>query len=916
MTREYIESFRQAQRLRRRTPAQAASRVAPLIPVVLVLAVAALGLLVALRAPPAWSLDVGAPDDTRFVSEMLERERDHANGAMFRWTEPLAHLWLHGTEFGNFALDLHIYNDPALAGSRELRLERGGRALGSLRLAEGWRVYRVLLPGSAGDAGLDMPPLELATAPIHTPGDSLERGVPLDWVHVRPLGRAAPPWRALLLAWGLVALAGWLWQLDRALFVRQAATRGARVAALVAAAASGLVAWALADPRALAWAIPPTPWAFGLATVLLVAGALAPLRARVQSRPLALAAVALLVAGQALLATQAAVALGAGLALLALALLPGETGARSRENSKLKTQNSKLKATLPAARPLIALGLLLLIALGLRFYRLGELPYGLWRDEGRHGLEALRMLDDPSYRPAYIRGGVDLPGLGMYPFALALRIWGIHVWAMRTVTALAGALAILPLFALTRRLYGSGIGLLAAALLAFSQWDVTISRFSFPTIFDPLLQLTALWLLTVGLDRALYGGPSVAAPTTGDRRRTENGHPQGQPRTENQEPTDHGQFTQHATRNTQHAPLFFALCSLFFAGVCLGLAVQTYHTGRLGLAVASLLALLLLLRARASWRGWLRGIAVLGIGFLLAASPLLGYALRNPGSFNQRVGAVFLLSDESTDKRAPLAKLDDSLGRHLLMFNVRGDSNGRHGAPNRPMLDAVTGLGLLAGVAALLRRRRDWRSLFLLGGLAIGLLPSLLSIESPHGMRSIDALPFACVIAALGLAGLWRLITWESPSSAVRQVVVRVAAGLALGLALALNAWTYFGIMPADPLVWTSFYPYHTRIGAYIRRLADDQGPEAVRQVYVPEQLVDNPVFEYLTYALPVQTFDGRHLSAPAPPGALFVLPSTISGQAARALLEQSGLELATMATGPLLPDGATASFVVYRLSN
>ncbi len=61
------------------------------------------------------------------------------------------------------------------------------------------------------------------------------------------------------------------------------------------------------------------------------------------------------------------------------------------------------------------------------------------------------------------------------------------------------------------------------------------------------------------------------------------------------------------------------------------MAIQTYHTGRIGLATAGLLALLLLLRAPGRWRSWLLGIAVAGAGFVLAASPLLGYALRNPG---------------------------------------------------------------------------------------------------------------------------------------------------------------------------------------------------------------------------------------------------------------------------------------------
>jgi 4-amino-4-deoxy-L-arabinose transferase-like glycosyltransferase len=919
VSQEYIETFNHTPRSQHFLLTQAVFRATPVLPVIVVLAIATIALLVALRAPPAWSLDIGAPGDSRFVSEMLDRERDPATGITFRWTEPLAHLWLHDTEFGNFALDLHIYNNSALAGNRELRLDRGGRALGALRLAQDWRVYRVLLPGSADEAGLDTLPLELATDPIHTPGDSLERGVPLDWAHVRPLERAAPPWRALLLTWGLAALAGWLWQLDRALFVRQAALRGLRVAALVAIAAAGLVAWALADPRGLTWAIPPMPWMFGLATLLLVAGALAPLRARTLPRPALLAIVALLVAGQALLVTQAAVGLGVGLALAALVLLPDESREQRTENreqkdpgprtaepriehrgGRIEDRSAPLHPFTPSPLHLVALGLLLLIALGLRFYRLGELPYGMWRDEGRHGLEALRMLADPSYRPAYIPGGVDLPGLGMLPFALALRILGLHIWTMRIVTALAGALAILPLYALVRRLYGSRIALLAAALLAFSHWDVTISRFSFPTIFDPLLQLTALWLVMVGL-----------GPQTRDHR---------------QETTDKRPQTRDDTQRipypTSRVSRLVSPVSCLLAGVCLGLAVQTYHTGRLGLATTGLLALLLLLQARARWRSWLLGIAVLGIGFVLAASPLLIYALRDPGAFNQRVGAVFLLSDDSSNKRAPLAKLDTSIGRHLLMFNVRGDSNGRHVAPNRPMLDAVTGLGLLAGVAALLRRRRDWRSQFVVGALAIGLLPSLLSVDSPHAMRSIDALPFACITAALGLAQLWRLVLAALPRG-VEQLRAGggrkwrrwgpLAAGLALCLALALNAWTYFGVMPADRLVWTSFYPYHTQIGAYIRTLADQQGPEAARQIYVPRRLVDNAVFEYLTYGLPVQTFDEGRLSAPAQAGALFMLPSTIKPPDLRALVQQNSLSPAPVATGPLLPDGATVSFVVYR---
>jgi hypothetical protein len=304
--------------------------------------------------------------------------------------------------------------------------------------------------------------------------------------------------------------------------------------------------------------------------------------------------------------------------------------------------------------------------------------------------------------------------------------------------------------------------------------------------------------------------------------------------------------------------------------------------------------------------------------------------MRNPSAFNARVGAVFLLSDESSDKRPPLAKLDESLGRHLLMFNVRGDGNGRHAAPNRPMLDAVAGLGLLAGVAALLRRRGDWRSQFVLAALAVGLLPSLLAVDSPHAMRAIDALPFACIAAAIGLVQLWRILSGATPNNATRDDTpatdhgprttdsrsqfrrASLALALAWGLALALNAWTYFVIMPADREVWTAFYPLHTRIGEYVRDLAGERGAEAVRQIYVADRLAGNPVFGYLTFDLPVQTF-GSRLSAPALPGALFVVQGSFAQQDLRELIASHGLDPAPVLRGPPLPDGSIPAFVVYR---
>src|SRR5262249_20505033 len=334
------------------------------------------------------------------------------------------------------------------------------------------------------------------------------------------------------------------------------------------------------------------------------------------------------------------------------------------------------------------------------------------------------------------------------------------------------------------------------------------------------------------------------------------------------------------------------------------------------------------------WRGWLVGSSVVAGGFILTASPLIGYALSQPAIFNQRVGVVSLLGREDSQysNRAPLAVLDEAIGRHAVMFNVRGDANGRHNAPGRPMLDFITGLGFLVGMAVFVRGWRDWRKQFVLAAFFIGLLPSMLSVDSPHGMRSIDALPFVCIIAAFGLIQLGHLCVAAAGNSAhswlfkrtVHQphdrALPRLSARLRLGmgglivaLVLACNYWTYFIDMPPNPAVWTSFYPVHTKVGIFVEDLADHQGVQALRQVFVPAKVAANPVFTYLAYGLPVQSFDGSRLSGPAAAGALFIVPGYSYPQDTDPIIAPPPFEPSPLLFGSKLTDGITPSFVVYR---
>lgn len=871
------------------------------------LALVAALIWMALALAPVPRVDAGSPGDTHWLGGFYSAEQ--GEGASFRWSGPGARLVLHGASSGPTRLSLRLSGEYLVArGEPDLSLLTETASSISFAVQPGWRVYHVLLPAGAAATPLGAArPIALRTA-LSQPDFRAEArdyrpiGIPLDWASLHPL--VATPLvvlpRVLSLSWmlGLVgALAGWLalhagWLAtgawpgtkraasaahrhpvsparampargDQGLDYRQAA----RVAGLVICVLGGvLVGWAWRDPAGLAWTLPPAPWALSSASVALAwlwSRHVPRLPGGATTATAGALALILLGAGVSLMHSQRA--LGGGMALAALGVLLFAWLAESAGGAWW----SQTDAISPRTA-ITALLLIFLLALGLRLFRLDELPFGLWRDEARHGLVALRIAQDPSYRPVYILDyQVHLPGLGLYPFALAIQLFGPTMWSLRIVTTLAGALTVLPLYAVAARLSGSrALGLGAALLLATSSWHLSVGRLAFPTIYEPLLSLSAWLLLLVALaQRATPGPDGAAAPrrlSAGLRR-----------------------------------------LAGFGSGVMLGLAAQTYHTGRVMPLAALLLALLLLVQAPQAWRKWLSVMALAALGFALTTAPLALYALNQPEAFNDRVGKVFLLDSEHLDGQAPLRLLDANLARHLLMFNASGDANGRHHAPLRPLLDIIAALGLLLGLVALLRHGSDWRSRFLAGTLVIGLLPGLLAVDAPHAMRTFGAVVPTYLTAALGWAWILRL---AAPRAPLRQL------SLSLGLValISLNGWLYFAVMARSPQVFLNFYLIQSQMGLYLRELAD-QG-ELPAQIFVPEGMQNDPVFAFLTTGLSVETFAGAQLSTPAGPGAIFLLSGYFVAQEAADLAPILGPAATPAALGPLFPDGSQRTFYVYRL--
>lgn len=122
----------------------------------------------------------------------------------------------------------------------------------------------------------------------------------------------------------------------------------------------------------------------------------------------------------------------------------------------------------------IALGVVMLLAFGLRMYKIGE--WSFWIDEiftinraQAHYSSIALMLNNIPPRTNWIPVSLLL-------IAATIGKLGISEWSVRLVPALIGVLSIPILFFPVRRMFGPTVALVAILLLAFSPWHILWSQ--------------------------------------------------------------------------------------------------------------------------------------------------------------------------------------------------------------------------------------------------------------------------------------------------------------------------------------------------------------------------------------------------------------------------------------------------------
>ena len=382
---------------------------------------------------------------------------------------------------------------------------------------------------------------------------------------------------------------------------------------------------------------------------------------------------------------------------------------------------------------LTALALLVLIALAaaLRLAALDSHPGGLYEDEAAEGNDALRLLNEPGFHPAFFADDGGREALFGYLVAGVFRTAGASVVALRVTAALLGVLAVAVTPLLLRR-FGRTATLAGTTWAAGSLWLIAVSRDGMRNVLVPLVGTLAMAALLAWHDRP--SPPSAA-----------------------------------------------------LAGATCALGLWTYQP--LKLLPLLVLAWLLWIRHadKPRWRQ-LRHTARWAIAaYALVAAPIAAAAITDPATYFGRGAAVSAFHSGDDAASLPMHVL-----RTLGMFGVTGDPNPRHDAASIALLPPLIALLAALGAWRAWRNRRDGGHALLLIAVPVFLLPPLLATEgsSPHFLRSLGLAPVAAGLVGLGVKeAIERGRNLQGRQGALAAAT---AATAALALMTATGAHAYF----------------------------------------------------------------------------------------------------------------------------
>lgn len=281
-----------------------------------------------------------------------------------------------------------------------------------------------------------------------------------------------------------------------------------------------------------------------------------------------------------------------------------------------------------------------LLALGVRLYRLADIPTGISGDELFNAIDAWRV--GKEHWPLFFEGNNGREALFLYLMAASMRLFGQTIFAIRLPAALLGAGSAWLAYLIGKDHFNPRVGLLAAGLTAVSLWPVMEARWALRAVsLTFFTALTLFWLW----------------------------------------------------RGFQHRQLRDWL----LGGAALGLTLYTYIPARaFPLVVLLWWGWIFWSRREEAARQWPQ-MALSAFTALLVFAPFGWYMWQFPEKVNQRIGTLSVALDVAL-KEGSLAPLGPSVMGVLRMFSFAGDVEWRYHVSGKPLFDPLTSLFFYAGV--------------------------------------------------------------------------------------------------------------------------------------------------------------------------------------------------------------------------
>lgn len=472
------------------------------------------------------------------------------------------------------------------------------------------------------------------------------------------------------------------------------------------------------------------------------------------------------------------------------------------------------KSALPAPIILIGLTLATLWAAAARFYLLHALPPPAWFDEVWYALRAREIVEGGAWPAFYFTsfGGANAGPVYMTAFSQWLGFTGIT--SGRILPALTGTLSIPLAYACFRELLRSetgrftpgerrAIAALAAVVLAYTLFYVTIGRIGMENGVAPPTALFILWQMMRGL-RKKWSGWALAGLTAG-----------------------------LAQFNGLHARFILPLVA--FVGL------QAF----------------LMARPAERRRVFFGGGLMVGLT-LIAALPLLLFFVEYPEWFFGRASIV-----TRAGPGTPYPTLADMYRFNarviLRVFSIEGSYDPKNGIPGVPLLDVIQSVGFITGLGwSIWNLPRSALARTLLFWLALMTLPSFLTEGAPNLGRMIGIAPPTAGLVSLGwvlIAGgaRARLLAKKSPGK--WSAALTVLAALLLTGSWAWHTVNLFVRWPEVPNLAEQFTAAPVELAEEMLARAGDE-PAFVE--FLPEAEDDIAAFEYLLRDSAVARMDFR----------------------------------------------------------